>query len=224
MIHLQSCLVSFFLSLWWRYLQKDPKVVLLAVAGFIQSTLFQRTPRAGPFIWQGRNQDFSKGGGGGVGLSRCSPLCISGLSRIILTKDKSRWRKYFTKKETLKKWAFQQWLLRPRYFHGVFATCIEYCRWRPTKEGGGGSRAPQDPPSLATPLNRGASRRERGGPHILTWKPLVYNMCIFSFGRVPKETSRNFCIRASVRFFRHGPEKRLRASDFPVKMTIKNPF
>ena len=47
-------------------------------------------------------------------------------------------------------------------------------------------------------------------------------MCIV--GRVPKETSRNFWIRASVRFFRYGPEKRLRASDFPVKMRIKNPF
>ena len=39
------------------------------------------------------------------GLYLCSPLCISGLSRIIaawrpiLTKDKSRWRKYFTKKK-----------------------------------------------------------------------------------------------------------------------------
>ena len=51
------------------------------------------------------------------GLYRGSPLCISGLSRIIaawmpiLTKDKSRCRKYFTKKQILKKWAFQQWLL-----------------------------------------------------------------------------------------------------------------
>ena len=25
-------------------------------------------------------------------------------------------------KQILKKWAFQQWLLRPRYCHGVFAT------------------------------------------------------------------------------------------------------
>ena len=63
------------------------------------------------------------------GLYRCSPSCISGLSRIIaawrpiLTKDKSRWRKYFTKKQILKKWTFQQWLLRPRC-HGVFATWI----------------------------------------------------------------------------------------------------
>ena len=52
------------------------------------------------------------------------------LSRIIaawmpiLTKDKSRWREYFTKKQIFKKWAFQQWLLRPRYCHGVFTTWI----------------------------------------------------------------------------------------------------
>ena len=92
---------------------------------------------------RGVTRIFQRGGGR---LSRCSPLCISGLSRIILTKDKSRWRKYFTKKETLKKWAFQQWLLRPRYFHGVFATCIEYCRWRPTKEGGGGVTGTPGPP------------------------------------------------------------------------------
>ena len=44
--------------------------------------------------------------------------------RPILTEDKSRWRKYFTKKQILKKWAFQQWLLRPSYCHGVFATWI----------------------------------------------------------------------------------------------------
>ena len=47
-------------------------------------------------------------------------------------------------------------------------------------------------------------------------------MCIV--GRVPKETSRNFWIRASVRFFRYGPEKRLRASDFPVKNEDKEPI
>ena len=46
------------------------------------------------------------------GLYRCSPSCISGLSRIIaawrpiLTKDKSRWRKYFTKKTNFKKVGF----------------------------------------------------------------------------------------------------------------------
>ena len=45
-------------------------------------------------------------------LYRCSPSCISGLSGIIaawrpiLTKDKSHWRKYFTKKQILKKQAF----------------------------------------------------------------------------------------------------------------------
>ena len=43
------------------------------------------------------------------GLYRCSPSCISGLSRIIaalrplLTKDKSRWWEYFTKKNKFEK-------------------------------------------------------------------------------------------------------------------------
>lgn len=45
--------------------------------------------------------------------------------------------------------------------------------------------------------NRGASRRERGKSHMLTCKRLI--MCIFFFGPVPKETSRIFWIRASVR-------------------------
>ena len=96
-------------------------------------------------VFRGVARIFQRGGGGITeathqivmstmstifGLYRCSPSCISGLSRIIaawrpiLTKDKSRWRKYFTKKQILKKWAFQQWLLRPRYCHGVFATWI----------------------------------------------------------------------------------------------------
>ena len=46
--------------------------------------------------------------------------------KAILAKYKSRWQKYFTKKQILKKWAFQQWLLRPRYCHGVLPP--EYCR------------------------------------------------------------------------------------------------
>ena len=80
---------------------------------------------------------FQRGGGVTIlgsptihGLYSCSPSCTSGISRIIvawrpiLIKDKSRWRKYFTKQQIIKKWAFQQWLLLPRYCHGVFATWI----------------------------------------------------------------------------------------------------
>ena len=93
------------------------------------------------------------------GLYRCSPSCISGLSRIIaawrptLTKDKSRWRKYFTKtnlkKQILKKWcfltvAFTDKILSWRFRHLNIAGCL--LKRRPTK---GGSRAP---PPLATPL------------------------------------------------------------------------
>ena len=79
----------------------------------------------------GHGTDTIRGSPTIYGLYRCSPSCISGLSHIIaawrpiLTKDKSRWRKLNTlQKNTLKKWAFQQWLLRPRYCHGVFATWI----------------------------------------------------------------------------------------------------
>ena len=111
-------------------------------------------------MWlQGRSQDFSKGGSQRL-LTRCSPSCISGLSRIIaawrsiLTKDKSRWWKHFTKNLILKKWAFQQWLLRPRYCHGVFATWIlqVVC----SKEGlpRGGHGHPRTPPSYAPGLKK----------------------------------------------------------------------
>ena len=90
------------------------------------------------------------------GLYRCSPSCISGLSRIIaawrpiLTKDKSRWRKYFTKKQILKKWTFQQWLLRPRC-HGVFATWIlkVVCSKKGLPRGGHGHPKTPPPPSYA---------------------------------------------------------------------------
>ena len=55
-------------------------------------------------------------------------------------------------KQISKKWAFQQWLLRPRYRHGVFAT--EYCRLFALKKAyKGGSRAPEDPPSYALGLD-----------------------------------------------------------------------
>ena len=85
-----------------------------------------------------------------------SLMCISGLRciiaawRPILTQDKSRWRKYFTKTLILKKWAFQLWLLQPRYCHGVFATWI--LRVVCSKEGlpRGGHGHPRTP--LATPL------------------------------------------------------------------------
>ena len=86
------------------------------------------------------------------GLYRCSPSCISGLSRIIaawrpiLTKDKSRWRKYFTKKQILKKCAFQQWLLRPRYCHGVFATSGYFRLFAQKKAYQGGDDGHPGPP------------------------------------------------------------------------------
>ena len=95
----------------------------------------------------GHSRDTIRGSPTIYGLYRCSPSCISGLSRIIaawrpiLTKDKSRWRKYFTKKQILKKWAFQQWLLQPRHCHGVFTT------WKGLARGGHGH--PRNPPSYA---------------------------------------------------------------------------
>ena len=91
------------------------------------------------------------------GLYRCFPSCISGFSRIIaawrplLTKDKSRWRKYFTKKQILKKvgfstMAFTAKILSWRFRHLNIVGCL--LKRRPTK---GGSRAPQNLP-LATLL------------------------------------------------------------------------
>ena len=68
--------------------------------------------------------------------------------RPILTKDKSQWWKYFTKKQILQKWAFQN--------DGLYGQDIvmalsppEYCRLFAQKkayQGGGGSPSPQDPP------------------------------------------------------------------------------
>ena len=114
-------------------------------------------------LLQGRSQDFSKGGSRRL-LTPCSPSCISGLSRIIaawrpiLTKDKSRWRKYFTKKQILRKWAFQQWLLWPRYCHCVFATWILWAVC--SKEGlpRGGHGHPRTPPSYAPAVDDFNSR------------------------------------------------------------------
>ena len=89
---------------------------------------------------QGRSQDFSKGASQRL-LTRLSCRIIA-VWRPILTKDRSRWRKYFTKKKIFKKWASQQWLLRPRYCHGVFVC---------SKEGlpRGGHGHPRTPPSYA---------------------------------------------------------------------------
>ena len=75
------------------------------------------------------------------GLYHCSPLCISGLSCIIaawmpiLTKDKSRCWKYFTKKQMLKKWAFQQWLSIYGQDIVMAFSPPEYCRFLCRKEG-----------------------------------------------------------------------------------------
>ena len=71
--------------------------------------------------------------------------------RPILTKDKSQWWKYFTKKQILKKWAFQRWLLRPRYCHGVSPP--EYCRLFAQKKAyQGGVTGPPGPPPPPPPL------------------------------------------------------------------------
>ena len=81
---------------------------------------------------QGRRQDFSKGG----------PHCVK--QRLIA--------KILSGKTNFKKWAFQQWLSRLRYRHGVFRHLhIVGCllKKRPTK---GVSRAPHDQPPLAKPL------------------------------------------------------------------------
>ena len=118
-------------------------------------TLFRGVARI--FQRGGHSRDAIQGSPTIYGLYRCSPSCISGLSHIIaawrpvLTKDKSRWRKYFPKKQILKKWAFQQWLLRPRYCHGVFATWILYvvCSKEGLPRGGGGHGHPMTPPSYA---------------------------------------------------------------------------
>ena len=96
---------------------------------------------------------FQRGGG------RVSEATHQIVSRIIaawrpiLTKDESRWRKYFTKKHILKKWAFQQWLLRPRYCHGVFVTWILWvvCSKEGLPRGVTGTPGPP-PPRPATPL------------------------------------------------------------------------
>ena len=60
---------------------------------------------------QGRSQDFSKGGvtaGTPSGDRRLYMVYTTALPRVSVG--------------SVVKWAFQQWLLRPRYCHGVFAT------------------------------------------------------------------------------------------------------
>ena len=103
-----------------------------------------------PTYHEGRSHDFSKGGhrrdtiqGSPTiyGLYRCCPSCMSGLSRIIaawrsiLTKDKSRWRKYFTKKSNFKKvdfstMAFTAKMLSWRFRHLNIVGC--FLKRRPT--------------------------------------------------------------------------------------------
>ena len=79
-------------------------------------------PQITVFGSRGVARIFQRGRGGGV--TEATHQLVMPTSTSILTKDKSRWRKYFTKKQILKKWAFQQWLLRTRYYHGVFAPWI----------------------------------------------------------------------------------------------------
>ena len=74
----------------------------------------------------------------------------------ILTKDKSRCRKYFTKKQILKKWAFQQWLSIYGQDIVMAFSPPEYCRLFAQKkayQGGWGTGTP-GPPPLATPLEK----------------------------------------------------------------------
>ena len=121
---------------------------------------------------QGHSQDFWRGGGGGggvtdrdtirglpaiYGLYRCSPSYISGLCRIIaawrliLTKDKSRWRKYFTKNQILKSGLFKNG------FYGQDIVMAfsppEYCRLFAQKKAYQGEVTCTPGPPLATPLS-----------------------------------------------------------------------
>ena len=85
------------------------------------------------------------------GLYHCSPSCISGLSRIIaawrpiLTKDKSRWWKYFTKKV-----GFTAKILLWRFRHLDIVGCL--LKRRPTKGEVTATPGHPPPPPLATPL------------------------------------------------------------------------
>ena len=89
------------------------------------------------------------------GLYRCSPSCISVLSRIIaawrpiLTRavDENALQKTNFKEVGFSTMAFTAKILSCRFRHLNIVGCL--LKRRPTK---GGSRAPQDPPPLATPL------------------------------------------------------------------------
>ena len=86
---------------------------------------------------QGRSQDFSKGGSQRL-LTRLS-CCIIAVWRPILTKDRSRWRKYFTKKKNFKKVGFSTMAFTAK----ILSWRFRLLKRRPTK---GGSQAPQEPP------------------------------------------------------------------------------
>ena len=66
----------------------------------------------------------------------------------ILTKDKSRCRKYLTKNQILKKWAFQQWLFIYGQDIVMAFSPPEYCRLFAQK------KAYQGGLLLATPLEK----------------------------------------------------------------------
>ena len=100
----------------------------------------------------GHSRDTIRGSPTMYGLYRCSPSCISGLSRIIvawrpiLTKDNEPLTKILYKKTKFKKvgfstMAFTAKILSWRFRHLNIVGCL--LKRRPTK---GGSRAPQDPP------------------------------------------------------------------------------
>ena len=111
-------------------------------------------------IKQGRSQDFSKGRsqiGTPSGDCRLYMVYTAALPRVsagsviaawsVLTKDESRWRKYFTKKTNFKKVGFSTMpftakILSWRFRHLNIVGCLR--KRRPTKRGG--SRAPQDTP------------------------------------------------------------------------------
>ena len=75
-------------------------------------------------------------------------ICTIAVWRPILTEDKSRWRKYFTKKQILKKvgfstMAFTAKILSWRFRHLNIVGCL--LKRRPTKWGGGVTGTPGPP-------------------------------------------------------------------------------
>ena len=72
---------------------------------------------------------FQRGGGGGHHLGIDDYIWFIPLLSLVYQRAQTYYRgmkapltKILYKKTNLKKGAFQQWLLRPRYCHGVFAT------------------------------------------------------------------------------------------------------